>query len=135
MLIDTLNLVTPSTLSSPHSNKENSSLTEEEEENTFSIGFSDEYLKTGRITSESQENAVMAEKITCKEQFISNKLFESSKSNNFLYSCYYCHDYQTHSERDYESHIILKHPNKPAYPCKADLQRMGLEGKGTSWEI
>jgi hypothetical protein len=128
-------LLPPSTLSSPHSNKENSSLTEEEEENTFSIGFSDEYLKTGRITSESQENAVMAEKITCKEQFISNKLFESSKSNNFLYSCYYCHDYQTHSERDYESHIILKHPNKPAYPCKADLQRMGLEGKGKSWEI
>jgi hypothetical protein len=128
-------LLPPPTPSSPNSNKENSSLTQEEEENTFSIRFSDDYIKSGRIANESHENTFRVDKFTCKEQLLSNKLFESSKSNNFLYSCYYCNDCQTHSEGEYESHVILKHPNKPAYPCKADLQRLGIVGKGKSWEI
>jgi hypothetical protein len=127
-------LLAPSTLSSPP-NKENSPLTREEEENTFSIGLSDDYLKIGKITSESKENTIKIEKFIDKERLLSDKLVDFNESNNFLYSCYYCRDCQTHSEREYESHVILKHSKKPAYPCKADLQRLGIKGKGKNWEI
>jgi hypothetical protein len=46
------------------------------------------------------------------------------------YSCHYCNDFQTtDNKRDYEIHVSLKHPDKPAYPSKTDLQRMQIEGK------
>jgi hypothetical protein len=128
-------LLPPPTPSSPNFNKENSSLTQEEEENTFSIGFSDDYIKSGTITNELQEIDPETKKFMQNNEFTSNKLVESPKSNNFLYSCYYCKGCQTNEENDYESHVILKHSNKPAYPCKADLHRLGIQGKGKSWEI
>jgi hypothetical protein len=38
-------------------------------------------------------------------------------------------------EGDYESHVVMKHPGKLAYPGKAYLERLGIEAKGKSWEI
>ncbi len=54
------------------------------------------------------------------------KLFDQGESNNFLiFKCYYC-NYQTRIEREYERHVILKHPGKLAYPSKMDLEKLGI---------
>ena len=56
----------------------------------------------------------------------STKLFDEGKSNNFIiFKCYYC-NYQTNIEREYERHVVLKHPGKLAYPSKIDLEKMGV---------
>ncbi|HEY6668207.1 MAG TPA: DUF4326 domain-containing protein [Candidatus Nitrosopolaris sp.] len=54
---------------------------------------------------------------------------------NSKYVCYYCMDCQTDSEHEYHSHKVRKHPDKPAYPTKADLEKFGLTPQGKSWEI
>ena len=53
----------------------------------------------------------------------------------YMYSCYYCNTYQTHLEKNYERHVILTHPKRPAYPSKVDLERLGIQGQGKRWEI
>ena len=53
------------------------------------------------------------------------KLFDLPSSNNFLiFKCYYC-KYETNIEREYERHVVLKHPGRLAYPSKIDLEKMG----------
>ena len=55
----------------------------------------------------------------------STKLFDEGNSNNFLiFKCYYC-KYETNIEREYERHVVLKHPGRLAYPSKIDLEKMG----------
>jgi hypothetical protein len=106
------------------------------EENYFSKGSaSDEYLNNSKITSESQENSSEYIRSTQTKPIISNKLVENSETNNFLYSCYYCNGLQTDVKYEYERHVILKHPDKPAYPCKIDLIKLKIQAKGKSWEI
>jgi len=52
------------------------------------------------------------------------------------YSCYYCENFQPTNQRsNYENHIILLHPGKLSYPSKADLEKLGLQRQGKSWEI
>jgi hypothetical protein len=53
----------------------------------------------------------------------------------FEFQCYYCDDCKANDEEDYKRHVVLKHPSKPAYPSKADLARLCMEGKGKDWEI
>ena len=55
------------------------------------------------------------------------------QSTNF--DCYYCDSCKTNSKDEYERHVIIKHPTKPCYPGKADLEKLGLIAKGQSWEI
>jgi hypothetical protein len=48
------------------------------------------------------------------------KLFGLPSSNNFIispYKCHYC-NYQTNNEKEYEHHVVMRHPGKPAYPQK-----------------
>jgi hypothetical protein len=51
------------------------------------------------------------------------------------YSCYYCNDYATDNEHDYEHYVVIKHDGKPAYPNKAEIEKSGLIPKGMGWEI
>jgi hypothetical protein len=51
------------------------------------------------------------------------------------FDCYYCDSYQSDTEADYERHVVLKHPKKQAYPSRADLEKLGIRGKGREWEI
>jgi hypothetical protein len=53
------------------------------------------------------------------------------------FECYYCNDFQTTSNvEDYEKHVISKHGlGHPCYPCKLDLERLGIKAQGKSWEI
>jgi hypothetical protein len=52
------------------------------------------------------------------------KLFDLPSSNNFIiFKCYYC-NYETSVEREYERHVVLRHPGKPAYPSKIDLEKI-----------
>jgi hypothetical protein len=65
----------------------------------------------------------------------STKLFDLHSSNNFIiFKCYYC-KYQTNVEREYQCHVVLKHPGKLAYPSKADLEKIELKPQAKSWEI
>ena len=36
---------------------------------------------------------------------------------------------------DYERHVVQAHPKKQCYPGKVELDRLGIGGKGKSWEI
>ncbi len=57
------------------------------------------------------------------------------KSNN-LFEWHYCNDFGLiDNKRNYEKHIVSKHPKKPAYPSLADLEKYGITPKGKSWEI
>jgi hypothetical protein len=56
--------------------------------------------------------------------------------NNHMFECYYCEEFSdTDYKSDYEKHIVLKHPNKLAYPSIADLEKMNISPKGKEWEI
>ncbi len=52
------------------------------------------------------------------------------EQNNLAFSC----NFQTNVKGDYEHHVIIVHPKKPAYPCKEDLDRLAIEAKGKEWE-
>jgi hypothetical protein len=53
---------------------------------------------------------------------------------NSQYRCYYC-DYETKYDEAYDKHVVLTHPGRPAYPNKADIEKLGLKAQGKSWEI
>jgi hypothetical protein len=55
--------------------------------------------------------------------------------NKQAFCCYYCSNFRTNVKVDYERHVIIVHPKKPAYPCKADLNRLEVEAMGKEWEI
>jgi hypothetical protein len=48
--------------------------------------------------------------------------------------CYHCNFTMYDTKKDYESHCILKHAGKPAYPGSADFKASGLKPQGMSWE-
>ena len=51
------------------------------------------------------------------------------------YKCYNHNcDFQTHDQKEYEEHGIMKHPGKPCYPGKADLDHYGWASQGKKWE-
>ena len=58
----------------------------------------------------------------------------TAKDTSLLYSCYYCDNFETNIEIDYQRHGILKHSGKPCYPSKADLELLGIQGQGKAWE-
>jgi hypothetical protein len=64
-----------------------------------------------------------------------NEFSVSQETNNLLYSCRYCDNFETDIEEDYQRHVLLKHPGKLCYPSKADLTKFGLEPKGKEWEV
>jgi uncharacterized C2H2 Zn-finger protein len=50
------------------------------------------------------------------------------------FECYYC-QFMTDIKLDYERHVVQAHPKKQCYPGKVELDRLGIAGKGKSWEI
>jgi hypothetical protein len=62
----------------------------------------------------------------------------ASMSPEYDFECYYCNDiksYQTNDEAEYRRHVVNKHPGRSAYPSKADIQALGIQAQGKSWEI
>gem|GEM_PF-6111513 len=51
------------------------------------------------------------------------------------FDCYYCENCKTNIQDEYERHVITKHPGKPSYPEKADLEKLGIVGRGRRREI
>ena len=51
-----------------------------------------------------------------------------------IYDCYYC-SFKTDIQKGYEKHVIPTHPEKPCYPSKADLEKLGLKAQAKDWEI
>ena len=60
---------------------------------------------------------------------------EETKYSSLIFSCYHCKDFQTYDEDEYVRHGIMRHPKKPMFPSKADLQKNGLNPQRKSWEI
>jgi hypothetical protein len=53
-----------------------------------------------------------------------------------IFECYYCHAFSsTTDKKEYEKHVVLKHPNKNAYPGLIDIEKNSLIPKGKNWEI
>jgi hypothetical protein len=51
------------------------------------------------------------------------------------FQCYYCdNNFGRKKKMEYDSHVKLAHPGKPAYPDKPDLEKFGLVPQGKSWE-
>jgi hypothetical protein len=84
-------------------------------------GVSDEYIQNSEIASELQEMSDENTKIISQNPTEPNKLFGADKSNNFLFSCYYCDKFGGDDENAYTKHVVLYHPGKPSYPNRADL--------------
>jgi hypothetical protein len=59
----------------------------------------------------------------------------TAEDSLLLYSCYYCDNFETSKELDYQQHVLLKHHGKLCYPSKANLELLGIQGKGKEWEI
>jgi hypothetical protein len=59
---------------------------------------------------------------------------EEQQQRRYRFECYYCDTFQTDIKNNYESHVLLRHPGKPCYPSKADLDKFELEAKGKDWE-
>ncbi len=97
-------------------------------------GISDEYSKNDKIASELQPISTGDIKPSQLQPEIHEKLFDARKSNNFLYSCYYCPSCETNDKKEYERHVVIHHPGKPGYPGQADLERHDLAPKGKEWE-
>ncbi len=94
----------------------------------------DEYFQNRKITSELHVGSANDMGSRKQNPEICKELFDDHKSNNFLFSCYYCEGYETNEQDDYERHVVIKHPKKVAYPGKADLDSLGLQPKGKDWE-
>jgi hypothetical protein len=68
---------------------------------------------------------------------------QASPKQKQAFECYHCNNFQspTNNVQDYERHVIRDHQkgtadkDHPCYPCKADLERLGLKAQGKSWEI
>jgi replicative DNA helicase Mcm len=58
----------------------------------------------------------------------------TTKDSSFLYSCYYCGNFETNTKQGYEIHVVNTHPRKLCYPSKADLEILGIHPKGKEWE-
>jgi hypothetical protein len=59
---------------------------------------------------------------------------QEQQQKQFRFECYYCNTFRTDIRKDYESHVLLRHPGKPCYPSKADLDKFGLDVKRKEWE-
>jgi hypothetical protein len=57
-----------------------------------------------------------------------------SASLEFPPKCYHCSFSMYETKQDYESHCILRHPNKPAYPGPADIEALNLIRQNMQWE-
>jgi hypothetical protein len=44
-----------------------------------------------------------------------------------VFNCYYCDCFQTSNEKEYERHVVIRHPGKIAYPPKSRLRKTGIE--------
>ncbi len=91
--------------------------------------------ETGEDNSSSAKEIVNISAENESEQCAHSKdLSHASHASQF--ECYHCGSFQsTDNKEDYERHVVLKHPGKPAYPSNASLARLGIEGKGKQWEI
>jgi hypothetical protein len=94
------------------------------------VGVSYDYSLSNKNRGKSQQILEVGVKSIQNEQEQFTKLFDEGKSNNFIiFKCYYC-NYQTNIELDYERHVVFAHPEKPCYPSKPDLNKLGLDAKG-----
>jgi hypothetical protein len=88
---------------------------------------SDEYSLEAKNRGKSQQIIESDVKSIQNSHEVSTKLFDEGESNNFFISkCYYC-SYETSVEREYQRHVVLKHPGKLVYPSEIDLENMGIK--------
>jgi predicted transcriptional regulator len=111
----------------------------------FSWFLTDEFksLRNGfSVDKEDDDKKMSQEKIPLATMFdacypnIDSQEETASEKEDELYECYYCNDFVSiTNEREYMKHVVLKHPNKNAYPGLIDLEKNNLKPKGKKWEI
>ena len=53
--------------------------------------------------------------------------WDSETLSRSKFSCYHCDYYHTDIEADYLTHGATKHVNKPMFPGKVDIEKLGLK--------
>jgi hypothetical protein len=61
------------------------------------------------------ETKDVEDKVTNRQDVEERAATEVKVSEGFQFRCRYCSNFQTNDERDYQRHIVLKHPGKPGY--------------------
>jgi hypothetical protein len=79
------------------------------------------------------ENSIDSTTIVLQQQQQQQQQQEQEQQQ-FRFECYHCNMFRTDIKEDYESHVVLKHPERPCYPSKAYLDKFGLKEKGKDWE-
>jgi hypothetical protein len=97
--------------------------------------FSSEYPKSVEITSGLQQNILRHQNLTQIQADLPKKLFEVQKSNNFVYSCYYCKNCRTDLESEYQRHVTRMHEGRLGYPNKGISRIFWAHATGKRWEI
>ena len=59
---------------------------------------------------------------------------QPSQPSLFPPKCYHCDFSSYESKEDYESHCVIRHSGKQAYPGPADIKESGLTAQGMTWE-
>lgn len=96
----------------------------------------EEYLQTANNNDNLHDVLTDNIKNSNNNQDISNNLFHEDKKNKLIYSCYIAEcNFKTIFEQEYKKHYVMNHPNKPAYPSSADIQKNGLRPQGKPWEV
>ena len=60
---------------------------------------------------------------------------EMQPSPSWLFKCYYCEDFNTNNRDYYESHVMLEHFGRPAFPTETEIEKYGLKAQGKEWEV
>jgi hypothetical protein len=43
-----------------------------------------------------------------------------------MFNCHYCKGFQTNNEKEYQRHVVLRHPGETTYPSEINLEKEGL---------
>ena len=111
-------------------------LQEQHEDNEIA---SSEHENANISNKKLENNEKIAVQINEKDSQSSTDVSQAShaspKGTAEQFQCYYC-GFKTNSNDKYEGHTIMKHgQGHPCYPSKADLEKLGLNPQGRSWEI
>jgi hypothetical protein len=87
-------------------------------------------IGTCEDTSLTPKSEIRAQSEDIRPSEDSEAIFDTS----ILFRCYYCNVFITDSKQHYLNHGAIKHPHKPMFPTKAEIQKYGLQSQGRRWE-
>lgn len=91
-----------------------------------------ENTEQARSSSSGPESSDFQVQLSIKSG--SERSERSDSNSDFPARCYYCNHTQHKTRDEYNTHCVLTHEGKPAYPGLADIRKLGLVSQGMRWE-